>query len=242
MDRNTQTSQETPVGAEQGGEQVLPASPSLTTGETAGEQQQVQSPKTYTEEEVKAREFRARQSAADKAKHEALLEYRRQQENEQARAREQAERERLAAMDDEELGSYTRQQQQANAFRQQAEQLAAERLGTAASQTQEDVLGRIKDDDIRAKLVTKFAEAKSLTDFVLAAAEAIAAEQVARESPKLEKKAKEAAIKEATAEVVDSLAPELGTGSASGSLRKMSREQLISEGYAEEVRKAAKSR
>jgi len=243
MDKNMQSSQETPVDVEQGGDQPsIPASPSQATGDTAAEQAQVQSPKTYTEEEVKAREFRARQSAADRAKHEALVEFKRQQENEQARAREQAERERLAAMDDEELGTYTRQQQQQAAFRQQAEQLAAERLGTAASQTQEDVLAKIKDDDIRAKLVSKFSEAKTLTDFVLAAAEAIAAEQVARESPKLEKKAKEAAIKEATADVVETLAPELGTGSASGSLRKMSRDQLLREGYAEAVAAQKKGR
>ena len=235
MDKNEQTSQETPVRVEQGGDTSIPASPSPVTGETAEKQPQVQSPKTYTEEEVQAREYRARQSAADKAKHEALLEYKRQQENDQARAREQAERERLAAMDDEELGTYTRQQQQEAAFRTRAQQEAQQQLATAASMTQEEVLASIKDEDIRATLEADLGKAKSLTDFVKALGKAIGAEEVAKAAPKLEKKAKEAAIKEATAELVDTLVPETGTGSASGSLRKMSRDKLLSEGFAEAV-------
>ena len=244
MDKNEQTSQETPVAVEQGGDNTIPASPSPDAGDTAGKQPQVQSQKTYTEEEVKAREFRARQSAADKAKHEALLEFKRQQEAEQARARERAEQERLAAMDDEELGSYTRQQQQEAAFRMRAEQQAAERLAAWATQMQDKVLASIKDDDIKADLEKKLErnEFKSVDEFILASAEAIAKELVAKESPKLEKKAKEAAIKEATAELVDTLVPETGTGSASVSLRKMSRDQLLREGYAEAVAASRKGR
>lgn len=237
---------------EQHAESAPSEAPSLE--ETEQQQSQEATPnespkKLYTEEEVRQIEFRARQSAADKARHEALMEFQRKMAEEARKQQLEEEAKRIEEMDDEELGAFYRERrrQELEEFQRQQEvqRHLHEALAQWAMNFQNRVLSTIKDEETKADLEKRLAndEFKTPEEFVEAVVSARAKEIAQRDLSKKAKEIREAAQKEVTAEIIESaVVPEIGVGTPAPTSRKMTVDELLSAGVAEALERARRER
>jgi Arc/MetJ-type ribon-helix-helix transcriptional regulator len=211
--------------------------PPATSGAGAQAQEQPTSGQRPAIDEAEIRR-RVEQSERDKIRHQAMLDaqaaMKRQQEYE-------AEQRRLAEMDDEEFGQYTRQaqQEQARVF-QIRQQVAQEQWATIHNQ----VLSTI-DPDLRDELDQRGqrGEFTNYADFLKAAQEAQLQKRLAAELKKREKEIRDAVQKEYTAEGVENdPGPVTGSGTPTSRTKHMPNEQLISVGFAEALERQRRGR
>lgn len=193
-------------------------------------------PTTYTEETVKqmlAQRERELQSAKDKELHRARLQAQAEVEAARRASEEQA---RLESMDDEDYGRYVREKVTKD---QTLNAQANERARQVMLDVQEQTLSQVTDSAERSKIEAKIngGEYKSWGEMIGDVVAATVAVQLAKES----KAAKEAARKEATAEIANIPVPVLGSGThSSRSARPLSSGELLSTGFAEALQAARK--
>lgn len=205
-----------------------------STAESAPAQEQ--QPTAYTQEQVNemlARRERELQSAKDRELHRARLQAQAEVDAARRASEEQA---RLENMDDEDYGRYVREKVTKD---QELGAQASAHVTRAMLDVQAQTLSQITDADKRAEIEGKINDGqyKSWGDLIGDVVTAAVAAQLAKES----KVVKEAARKEATAEIANIPVPVLGSGTNSTrSTRPMSSSDLFSQGFAEALQAARK--
>ena len=174
---------------------------------------------------------RLEQSLRDKAVAAARAEFLRLQQAE-------AERQRLAAMDDEQLGATVRRQQELEAYAQQRlQQIRAAEYAALTEQT----LSIVKDEKEREAIAARneAGEFKTFYEFQQACIEAQLRAERAKLTERIQKEVREAVTKELVAQQTEG-GPQLGSGAPSTvvDLRKMSTDEKIVYGLEQEQRKA----
>lgn len=173
---------------------------------------------------------RLEQSLRDKAIAAARAEFLRLQQAE-------AERQRLAAMDDEQLGATVRRQQELEAYAQQRlQQIRAAEYAALTEQT----LAIVKDEKERETIAARneAGEFKSFYEFQQACIEAQLRAERAKLTERIQKEVREAVTKELVAQQTEG-GPQLGSGAPSTvvDLRKMSTDEKLLYGLEQEQRK-----
>ncbi len=219
--------------------QVEAVKPSTTTAQPSEGQAKVQEqPTKPVDENVR----RLIQSEVDKARFQTRM----QAEQEfQARIVQQQEQAKLTEMDDEQFGAHVRKSMETTSVQQQvAQQVAQQERGTMVQQIRDSVFRSIKSeakrDEVKAKELR--GEYGSLEDFLSAATQANLEEEVAKQVEKQGKQIREAVTKEATADAAEAGGPVIGAGSATSPNIKMSREQLMAQGFAEALEQKRRGR
>jgi len=198
----------------------------------AVQEQKVEQPPELTDQQieallsrkdVQARMYQRAQSMKDK-----------ELQQERLRREGEAEKQRVASMDDDEYGRYVRQRTNVE---QVARKLAIQEMGRQMAEVQTQALAQISDKKLRAEMEAKASTFTSLPDFFRACVKAEADHQIQRELAKKEPEVREAITKELTASQEDELYPQLGRGLPVGRESDLHGRELITAAYAEERRK-----
>jgi hypothetical protein len=220
-----------PAGAASGAGAQVQEQPNATVPQEGQRPQEI-----LGDPELREQYRRQVQSEADKR----ALKIRQEMERQAQLA---AQQKYLEEMDDETYGRTMRSQLQQQAYAQQVAQRAkADVLRTTYEQLMAQTLETVSDQKARADLQRRVeaGEFPSFGAFQAAAAQAEVDARLAKERARLEKQIREAAQKEATADVADTVAPMLGAGLPNKPDRKYTRDELISLGIAEAMEKARK--
>ena len=213
----------------------------VTVDETQESQEPEQPPKQEKPKELpKDDEIdRMVQSRADKL----ILKERLRWEKEQQEARERdAQQQALREMSDEDYGALVRQQGQLQEVMQKA---TATHTGTVLMGLQEEALNLVSDEAARKAIAERAAagEIKSFGQLMKEVNEALVAERVKSETPKITKQVRESVLKELGAVETDEGGPDLGTGAAQPVFvdwRKKPAHTLIAEGLEEDAKRSRK--
>lgn len=192
------------------------------------------------DEQVSEYIYREVQSRADRLMHEyqRRLELERQAQEQAVRAK--AERERLEQMTDEERGQYLWQQRQEQERMQRAQYAAQVQ---ANQQIMQAALGRVSDPGAQQTLLNYLRQNAypTVNDFLWACAQTESNIQAALKAQQQAQINAQAQQREQVVQQAQTEAPTLGTGQpARKSLRQMTTDELLAEGWAEEIARKRK--
>lgn len=189
------------------------------------------------------------QSRADRIRHETEMRYQQQMQQQYAQWQQQqemqAQQAALESMSPEEYGEYRRQQDAAALQYQQwqqsylqpyAEQMAQQRLQEQSTYIINQALEAVPAP-VRKRLQEMMGQGKfqSLGDFLATAQREAIAHESGRLATQQTNVAREAARKNATAELAETVAPVVSSGQPAGRLSKLSHDELLSQGWDEEI-------
>jgi len=233
---NGQEEQDQTPGQGAGEDQALQGGDSETQGQAT---QEPQTPTTYTPAQVEQMR-REWQSAKDREIYETRMRLIREQDE---LRRQAAERERLANMDDEEYGSYVRQQQ---AEQERLQQYAQEQWRGNLIEIQKQTLDAIPNKAVRQQIEDKINAGgyQSWADMQRDIVSLTADRQSQAAAEKAVREALAAAQRDGVAQLADTPIPTLGSGQPArrSSTAGLSPEQLMGQGFAEELAKKKRGR